>query len=992
MHLSRSIWFAPLLLAGCAFEPPLSTRPSPPVTFGSVAADHVGPFALDKKPSETWGALEAKRPFSRMTRSRHLAFAHFDESSPVSMITYVMDRRLNDSTWEEAKLRCTVVRFHADKTAKDDAALIAELEPAGLAPRRIVGVDDEEYLMAATDVPHWFVRFKKGRIESLVREVDPPLSVVLGLLDEEGLRELGKSQRSSDKVRLVKALDVGRQPELAMAEEWRGKLAAFSDAYFAPKWDYYKKQVAEVDAAMAAAKTPVDKLKAFGGMPRVLRNMLVGKRVIPPARAWHDRHFQALLDDVRRATKGEGRVVGAAVRAVNEGARLQWLLERGKPGGFYIENLDYCLQWCAIRDADPFNELARRFAFEPRPRVRAPTFYPGFARTAFQRLRERIRAADGEPAEGSFAAALDEWLKRMGSQKLRRPKSQINPVQAAGAARRLLQRDMKDVAEACQQLEWNGSFLGSLVGMMHEPLRKELAARLREVAAAATDATDQVLGHAFADALESDGALDATTKRARRLRDAVRGLDAKAKLGDRLVAFDELAGRSWTFGPAAEAVAAKLSIPSGREVAKEAAKLEKRGDKAHAAFLYLRAATVGTRNAPTPVSSWQARRFGRLLRDAKTSGKPTGLSPRSEWLIRARELALEASLAVLPPVATNDPVYSLQDRYLRSQLAGRSRLLTHFGLRLGGMSDVRRGRAAADDVHLTKDEAAIRWQPVQAGTAVDLMPYKVDVTGWSRLRTMRSELDRLQAELKAARSVGSSSPADLRAKDQSIIERANGLTASMQRGEMDPELARQQIDALKRESSALQATINNYNRRTQHINSLVDDYNRRIGPHNKLLRDLLASLSTVYGKLLRPSTELWVRAATKSKKTENERGIQRWVLGCREAPELDGMLPSPSPSALQGQVRNFSDPVAAAASLLGEVRFRQKHVRLWRDVPLEEHLRLLKPAIVAYGEQYGTDALFDRVMQQLPKDRHKQVVGFFSGNRRNALKKRVDGK
>ena len=31
-------------------------------------------------------------------------------------------------------------------------------------------------------------------------------------------------------------------------------------------------------------------------------------------------------------------------------------------------------------------------------------------------------------------------------------------------------------------------------------------------------------------------------------------------------------------------------------------------------------------------------------------------------------------------LATDDPVHELQNRYVRSQLAGRSRLLTHFGV------------------------------------------------------------------------------------------------------------------------------------------------------------------------------------------------------------------------------------------------------------------------------------------------------------------------
>lgn len=650
--------------------------------------------------------------------------------------------------------------------------------------------------------------------------------------------------------------------------------------------------------------------------------------------------------------------------------------------------LDHAVEFAALRDADPYREFGRRLRWLRATKVPPGTRADYWAKVARGQLLARV-SIDGE-AEG-FAAAVGQHLRRIElDQQFHYPRI-AEQVEGLGAALGWLDAPFVSIECDLAALQrCTGSHR-----ILTETFAELAAARLR-AACDGQPPVDQAVGRAVAEALADPKSFERTVKNASELLRSAREVPTTGSIEARMSAYARLAARAGEWGPACETVAGELSLPVGREFAQKAAAVARVGHHGRAALLFVRAATLGSRTCPAMTTSWATRRSYTALVAAEKAGELDGVDERLQWLIHARMHAHMVAVLSLPVTAADEPIYDLQDRFLRAQLGGRARLSTAFGVRLAGLSDVRRKRKPEEDVRLVELDGEIVWRRQgQGGNAVDLSRYRIDRDGWSRYRVLQRELDEAEADVRAARRSGSTPRATLETQRVEFHEKIEALRQRIDEGAVDPSAADVEIRRLRRESASLQRAISNFNRRNDHIREVTARFNAKVAPHNELLERLLAEQATAYAQLLRPSNVAFAEAQIAACGCgDEEQRVRRWLLGLVDAPELDASLPVPHPDALASRVRDASDPAVAAQDLLSALRRRRDDRTLWQGVTMQQHLDDMRAAWVAYGRQYGTDDLFRRVMSSeiVPADRYSQIQSFFSDQkRRDALRARIDG-
>ncbi|MCK5943711.1 MAG: hypothetical protein KAI24_17135, partial [Planctomycetes bacterium] len=710
-----------------------------------------------------------------------------------------------------------------------------------------------------------------------------------------------------------------------------------------------------------------------------------------PVLAWHARHRRAFLDEIDRAF--------AAQHLPEDGSFHRSMRQATKPGDWrngrpvasvaiekYVAVLEYAQAFAAIEDRDPYREFAGRLRYLSSHRAPALSAARGYAEAARRRFLARTEPVSPDP----FVAAVREACGAIdvaSPAAFRRAGDRIDAL-AAGA---------RYLASPFASVEQDLGMLRACrieAGKLRDRFVEAAATRLRRVPDAS--AVDAAVARAVACAIERADQFERTVASAADLLRRAREVPADGPVQARLDAYAQLATEARESGAAWELVAGELSVPVGRQIAQEAEKFSLAGARGLAALRYLEAATLGSRTAPVPTSTWSMRRRYRELQAARERGETAGRDERQDWLTEARAHAFLVAVGALPVTTEGEPVADLQDRFLRSQLAGRARLSTAFGLRLSGLADVRRNRKVGEQVRLVEVDGAIVWRRADAGgTPVDLDRYQIDRDGWRRYRELRAKLDDADADLKAAKASEGASREELVERDRRVAARSKELTESMKRGEVDPGVARGRLAELKRESAAIGRVIRNFNRRVKHINEASDRYNAMVGPHNELLASLLKQEATAYEQLLMPACVEFAEGRIAAAWSGEEARARRWILGLVDDVGFDARIPVPHPQALATRVRDVSDPAIAAEDILASLRRRRDDQRLWQGATMAEHLEALRGAVVAYGRRYGVDELFERVLSSdvVPVADRASVVPFFGEERRrDALQRLLDGK
>jgi len=999
---------AAALLTACASEPPLQFDGAPPATVAGLAERRIGPYALDRLPTRTWDALTEKQPFQKISRRGSIVRIQLPEGLPFQWLFYVADGAVGGDGYEQRALLYSAAEFDE---ALDQDELHRELAAIGLAPVAVAGLDREDSLVLATASPEWLLRSTAGKLRTALR--GPAGAVardVLEVRDLDDLRAMAGDQ--GERTKLLKLLAVAAEQPAIDDAAWRAGVTALGDEVYEGIVAPLRSDMRSIDARMQQATTLAQRLKVFADMHRIVRRGRVDDGVaIPPVMRWADGHKQAFFAEMDRVFGGEAKkstAVWGVYRFMREALDFEktWLGASDKPPQWhaYQPGLEFAEQWARIRDDNPYREFSRRLRWlydAPVPRSTRRYYYAEASRGRLVELR-RAAGATGFEAEAiemlahatfpnkarmrAWAAAADDLGAMLAMTRTHGDLAAACRV--AGGVKAADDMDVAVFTRICGAIAERFEALAGEGDDIERAVARAIAGQLRagEVTRSPLEAMRRARKHVRLSLSKSSELLA-----------AARALPKSGPLEQRLAAFSALANRSATFGPVAERLARELSVPAGRALAEEAEGALRSGDTTRAAILYLRAATLGSRTAPASVSSWQARRDWTALRRAEQEGALEGRDERRDWLTRARIHAYVSTVVALPRLDPQQPIHELQDRYVKSQLAGRSRLSTAFGVRLSGMDDVRRGRQDAENVQLFATGDGVAWRPAGSdGDVVDLADHRIDADGWRELRRRRVELDQVDADLTAARGVGGSSKDQLRQRDAALTEQARALSEQLRNGQIDPGVARGQIDRLKRESNALNAAIANFNDRSRHINSLVGRFNELVAPHNALLERLLAELARAYAQLLQPATTRWCEARVAAgNASPQERAARRWLLGLDDDAAIAAELPQPHPDALAQRVRDVSDPALAAADILGALRRRRDDHRLWQGVSIGEHVEALRAAFVAHGNQYGVDELFDRVMKDalVPPSEYGRVVGFFADEkRRNALRRLVDGK
>ncbi|MFN3244349.1 MAG: hypothetical protein ACE37K_22780 [Planctomycetota bacterium] len=975
------------ILVGCAAEPPLRQSVAAPIALGSIVDDRLGVWPLDRKPTRTWQALRGtSQEIARRDRSLIVGF----DDEVIREVRYFFGRSFSESGYEDLEPTHTIVVFAQPKGSEDVVRPL--LSEAGLEPTRILGLDPGEWLTTATVDPDWVLRWIDGRVHSAVRGPAGKAMVdVLRYRDVDDLAAIGEVRgRRTDMLRILAMV---RQPAVPDTGSWHADIAALCERYYAQQLEPFAERMAAIDARMQRARGFEERLQVF----RDIRTVVIeahfgGKTLLPPVAAWHERHDRDCVAALDRMFAGQfvdrDAVFGPYHQLRQVIGRGRWSSQRSA-GRFSSTRclgvLDHAEKFAALRDADAFREFGRRLRWLRSSRTPPGTNAEYWAKVARGQLLARVQR---DEAEG-FAVDVLEHVRQQNLKGVFGYPKLADRVEALGASIACLDAPFVSIERDLTALQ--------RCGFEHEQLAATFAAAMAERLRAGCDGqpeVDQAVARAVAEALGHGHAYVRTVTHARALLDQARKVPTTGSTDVRMAAYAQLATRTGEWGPACELVAGELSLPVGRELARKAAAVARVGDHGRAALLFVRAATLGNRTAPPMTSSWSVRRQYSALVAAEKKGELAGVDERLQWRILARMHAYMVAVLSLPVTARDEPIYDLQDRFLRAQLGGRARLSTVLGLRLAGLSDVRRKRKPEEDVRLVELDGKIVWR--RSGEVVDLSRYRIDRDGWRRYRELQRELNQAEADLRAARKSSGTPRATLVQQQQALNGKIAELNERIQARSVEPAVANAEIERLKRESAALQSAIRNFNRRNDHIREMTRRFNAKVPPHNQLLERLLKEQATAYEQLLRPSNAEFAEARIRScGRGDDEQQARRWLLGLVDAPELEAAVPVPHPDALAARVRDVSDPAVAAQDILASLRRRRDDQRLWRGVTMEQHLDALRGAVVAYGRQYGTDDLFERVMASpiVPADRYVQIRTFFDDQkRRDALQKRVDGK
>jgi hypothetical protein len=865
-----------------------------------------------------------------------------------------------------------------------------------------VGIDKQNRvsLFTRTARPDWFLCFADGQIVAAIHDLPegPGIERELAIEDPASL-----TRKNAANV----WLSVAASPSVddpAWYDRIGGIVEAWQTEQLAPK----KARISELDARMARAPREdlVARLDVLRDMALVANDLADGVGgLLPAVEAWRSRHVEAFQEDLKaRLGEDASRFTVRTMTSWIYGATAPkawatWPDKRITDEYRAIEpRLAFELAFLSIPRSRPVRAVRRAAALGAAedvriPRSTQPKYYwedecGAFRQVAASGTLEPFGARAAEMFGNMQAAgALGTWYRH------------ACQLEAVVATRALVREPVTDLATEVARMPRASRQLEELT-RLREPLAAEVAERLARIAENTSTPLEASVARALAASCLDQDAFAETLENAPELLRAARAATITGSLDERVAAILRLTNRTAELGPACERLAIELALPTAREIAARAGELSDRGALALAGIEYLRAATLGARSLPEPISAWQARRMFNRHRqlergEATLAEGEEPLSDRDVWLVLARIHALAVSATTLPPVSTDEPAYELENRYVGAQLAGRLRAATTFGVRLSGLRDVRRAQSDGDAVRLVEVGGAIRWRATtdDSGAPVDLAAHRIDAGGWSKLRTLRNELDQAEADLEAARASQSLTPDQLAAQDRKLADEAKLLLANVQNGQVARSEAQIEIDRMKRESQSLKRAIANYNRRTAHINEMVEAFNVKVNEHNALLARLLSELSVAYTQLLEPATTAWIESRIAEAKgiDDDERTARRWMLGLDAAPR-GASLPLPHPDSLARVVRDVSDPAIASDLLDGALAARLAERERLAGETLRSHLETLAPTFTTYADIYGGDDFVARVLRpggRIPASEFDHVVTLFEGKRRAQIEKEL---